>query len=412
MVKLAKAECDILKHQTIDASGPGTILEDFRALLDFVGTGGIKTGGKNYRIPPASLHELDVRMTHPLRPKLQRPQQLSYPHLNGLYLLLRTTGLGRSSGEGASGRLYVPEERLVEWRELNPEEQYFTLLQAMLTGSWDVIDSEKHPERGPMEELGWRIGNLEGSRRSMTKAGKPVAELFYGWEGQTAAALLELFGILDLPRVEPQEGENWRISAITTTEFGKALLDRVRKQLMFGGYLDDLLSGGKRERKWVGELFRDSFPNCRRTLSDPNVDVFVPGVWQFKVSWGKVWRRIVIPADAWMDELAYAILDAFEFDDDHLYAFQLRNKLGRSIEITHSAVDDARYFTDDFAVGALPLDPGQTMTFLFDFGDNWQFHVQLEEIRPDDHKVKKAKVIAKKGKAPAQYGDSDWDDDW
>ena len=38
----------------------------------------------------ARLFELDQRMTKPLRPRLKRRQQKSFPHLNGLYLLLRS----------------------------------------------------------------------------------------------------------------------------------------------------------------------------------------------------------------------------------------------------------------------------------------------------------------------------------
>src|SRR6516162_3254449 len=96
-----------LKNQPIDESNPGTILKDFQTLLDFIGTYGIKTGGKNYRLPLTSLGALDERMSHPLHPRLARPQQLSFPHLNGLYLLLRCSGLGVSSGEGDTGLLAV-----------------------------------------------------------------------------------------------------------------------------------------------------------------------------------------------------------------------------------------------------------------------------------------------------------------
>src|SRR5436309_15708606 len=127
MQKLAKRQSEILKRQPIDESGPGTILRDFQTLLDFIGTIGIKTGGKNYRLPLATLGELDERMSHPLRPRKSRPQQLSYPHLNGLYLLLRTSGLGVSSGQGDSGLLSVHPQRLAEWHALNAEERYFTL---------------------------------------------------------------------------------------------------------------------------------------------------------------------------------------------------------------------------------------------------------------------------------------------
>src|SRR5207237_241534 len=137
----------------------GTILRDFQTLLDFVGTGGIETGGKNYRLPLAALSDLDERMTDPLRPRMARPQQVSYPHLNGLYLLLRATGLGISSGEGVNGRLLVNPERLAEWGELNPEERYFTLFQAMLIASWSLIDSGKSSRSGVWHTFHLLIGS-------------------------------------------------------------------------------------------------------------------------------------------------------------------------------------------------------------------------------------------------------------
>src|SRR5262249_39791195 len=85
MSKAATLTTDVLKETRIDESGPGTILRDFQTILDFVGTGGLQTGGKNHRLPLASLANLDERLSHPLRPALSRPQQLSYPHINGLY---------------------------------------------------------------------------------------------------------------------------------------------------------------------------------------------------------------------------------------------------------------------------------------------------------------------------------------
>jgi hypothetical protein len=63
--------------------------------------------------------------------------------------------------------------------------------------------------------------------------------------------------------------------------------------------------------------------------------------------------------------------------------------------------------TDDFAVGFLPLDPGQSMILLYDFGDCWRFTVKLEKILPQNSDFKRAKIIEKKGKAPQQYKYSD-----
>ena len=94
-----------LSTQQIDNSGPGTILADFEALLDFAASG-VRSTGKYHLLPMDRLRELDEKMTMPLRPNLARPQQRSFPHINGLYLLLRATQIGIPEGQGkTSGRL-------------------------------------------------------------------------------------------------------------------------------------------------------------------------------------------------------------------------------------------------------------------------------------------------------------------
>ena len=85
-----------IESSVIAGDCPGTIVADFEALMDFVASG-VRSTGKYHLLPMARLNELDELMSTPLRPKLQRPQQRSFPHLNGLYLLLRATQ-NRSSG--------------------------------------------------------------------------------------------------------------------------------------------------------------------------------------------------------------------------------------------------------------------------------------------------------------------------
>jgi hypothetical protein len=49
------------------------------------------------------------------------------------------------------------------------------------------------------------------------------------------------------------------------------------------------------------------------------------------------------------------------------------------------------------------------MTYIFDFGDWWEFRVQLEQIDPVDPQLKKPKLLESHGKAPEQYPDAeDW----
>ena len=82
-----------LHHQTIGENEPGAVLRDFASLLDFVGAREIAVSGKHQLLPMSLLAELNSRLSRTNQVGLQRPQQKSYPYINGLYLLLRASGL-------------------------------------------------------------------------------------------------------------------------------------------------------------------------------------------------------------------------------------------------------------------------------------------------------------------------------
>jgi hypothetical protein len=50
------------------------------------------------------------------------------------------------------------------------------------------------------------------------------------------------------------------------------------------------------------------------------------------------------------------------------------------------------------------------MEFLYDFGADWRFNVQLEKIEPDDGELSGAAIVESRGKAPREYEFDD--DDW
>jgi hypothetical protein len=65
-------------------------------------------------------------------------------------------------------------------------------------------------------------------------------------------------------------------------------------------------------------------------------------------------------------------------------------------------------------VGDLPLQVGQSMTFVYDFGDWWEFGVTLEGIDAD-MKIDGPTVLESHGEPPEQYPDwgagEDWDEE-
>ncbi len=104
-----------------------------------------------------------------------------------------------------------------------------------------------------------------------------------------------------------------------------------------------------------------------------------------------------------LEYLSTTILDAFDFDHDHLYQFTYKNRFGSLTHVCHPHMDGKPFYTDEILIGDIPLQPGSSMTYLFDFGDNWEFNVKLERIDPVDKKMKKPRVIKSFGEAPEQY---------
>jgi hypothetical protein len=81
-------------------------------------------------------------------------------------------------------------------------------------------------------------------------------------------------------------------------------------------------------------------------------------------------------------DFAHTILKAFSFDSDHLYYFSYKDWRGIPVKIYHDYVSDADHFVNEYTIASLCLSLEQPMTFLFDFGDNWEFQLQLKELVP------------------------------
>lgn len=393
--------CDNLGSQVIDESGPGTVLRDFEILLEFVGLEGVRSTGKYHLLPLNRLFELDERLTHPLRPRLQRPKQQSFPHINGLYLLLRATELGVPQGRGKStGKLLLEPAVLECWRTLNATERYFNLLEAWLRhASWEMVGGRG---RGWMSELALEARELwhgvpeEGLRFT---GDVPRSYFLYGAESFCMLALFELFGLFSVQRGEPTSGENWRITAIEHTAFGDELLTLAFEEIqreVFGEATDLPAFGAWQPR------FQAYFPEWRSNLELPEPE-FRDGAYFFKVSLGDVWRRIAIPAKSDLEEFAQSIIRAFDFDGDHLYRFDLRHRDGSQLAVDHPHTEDAEFHTDEFSIGYLPLAERESMGFLYDYGEKWRFDVKLEKIDPPSDTMNEPTVVESHGAPPPEY---------
>lgn len=393
----------VLQDQVINEDGPGTILRDFEIVLDFIGSEGIMVSGKTNLLLLKVLAELNSRLTHPIEIDLKRPQQKSYPNIHGLYLLLRASGLSMIRGSGKKSRLMV-DKAIESWRSLNPTERYFNLL-----GTWLV--------HGSPEVLAERMG---GSFRWMPEckrfwkripkhglkiAGNKDEEMFVTYSiGFFGLALLELFGFITLEHLKPEKGKGWRIGRACRTTFGDALLALLWS--MFCGDLGDSFFFSQAMNDTCDSfqpVIKPLFPEWHNNLIVPE-PMFQDGTYIFKISLARnCWRRIAISSHMDLESLSVTILDAFNFDHDHLDRYSYKNRFGTQTRIYHPYMDDEPLHTDEVLIGEIPIQEGDTMMYLFDFGDNWEFDVELERIDPRDEKKKEPVVVESRGEAPRQY---------
>jgi len=415
---LSLAQEDLLRSQIFDDHRPGTVLADFEMLLDCIGTGGLPVGGKYGLLPLKTLADLNARLAEPLRVAMKRPLQKSYPVLHGLYLLLRATGLGRVRGAGKDQRLVLDPETLASWQGLNPTERYFALLEAWLLHARDSMVGERDnaflgTHLFDAMQLFGAIDENQGS------AGELLQDHYHNrYQGAGCnLPLMALFGLVDLEQGAPGPKGEWRVQTVRRRPFGQALL--AAAFTASAGVDRGPSEEEEPEDEVVGRPvpvfgilqagLADYFPAWRNDLI-LSVEEFREGVHVFRASLGRVWRQIAVAGATTLDDLAYAILGAFKFDSDHLYCFLLRDPFGVQVSVNAPYMEEGPW-TPEILVGEVPLEVGQAMLFVFDFGDNWRFTVTLEEVRAPDQGLTNPAVLGGKGEAPEQYPIWDEGDD-
>jgi len=126
------------------------------------------------------------------------------------------------------------------------------------------------------------------------------------------------------------------------------------------------------------------------------------------------WRKISMLGEQNLYKFAEAIIFSFDFYFDHCFGFF------SNTENYHVTDSQKKYelFADLEDEGIEPVDSdsvkktkikkawkkiGERMIFMFDYGDDWRFLVELEKIELAQENRKYPAVLEKKGKTPEQY---------
>jgi len=345
-------------------------------------------------------------------------------------LFQKTLGKGR--------RVLKPTERLRLYEELTPTEKYFFLLETLWVDTdWRELQSY-NPSLLNVPRILEFLGRQQPGEEIKIKewGSHPLAGLFLGW-----GYFPLYFSYFGFWRTVPEVNltpkgrlESFFLAeSVIPTAFGVALapiLNESRPFLLWNLQLRreffgewKVAPGSPLSKEAVAFLrilglkepepkpgepfflpFVFLFPKgeLQRTLPREGIK-FLDGVYVFKVSLAKdLWRRIEVSADHTLLDLHRAIQEAYRFDDDHLYSFFMDGKAWSRKRFASTYEDEGPY-VDEVRIGELGLSPGQKILYLFDYGDEWRFRVELEEIRSEGRKPRKPRIIERRGRAPEQY---------
>lgn len=126
----------------------------------------------------------------------------------------------------------------------------------------------------------------------------------------------------------------------------------------------------------------------------------------------RIWRVIEILDNQTLEDLHLAIQGAFNWDNDHLYAFYLSGQAWDHLtEISGPFGDDAESpTTDEITLGELELRPKQRFLYLFDFGDQLCHEIEVVDAFPVTAPKGFPRLTESHGEAPPQY--PEWNDEW
>ena len=127
---------------------------------------------------------------------------------------------------------------------------------------------------------------------------------------------------------------------------------------------------------------------------------------------GKVSRSIALLGSQNLYNFAEAIIDAFGFDFDHCFGFFDNTKRWTDSKIRYELFADTPDAKEEApeskSVKKTKIQQAfnnidDKMLFLFDYGDNWEFIINLKSIEEPDAKKSYPFLVESIGKAPEQY---------
>jgi hypothetical protein len=131
-------------------------------------------------------------------------------------------------------------------------------------------------------------------------------------------------------------------------------------------------------------------------------------VYQLKITLGgvsrpPVWRRVLVPADVTLGDLHAVIQQAMGWDDYHMHLFSVGGQEYGSPDPELGHASDRKVLLSQVLVS-----PGDRLSYTYDFGDDWEHDIVLEETRTAGPEETYPSCVAGKGACPPEDCGGAW----
>lgn len=152
----------------------------------------------------------------------------------------------------------------------------------------------------------------------------------------------------------------------------------------------------------LGHAYAMTRPEDQGAAGDANVVVQIKVKLQ-GVTKPPIWRRLQVQADTRLDRLHETIVAAFGWDGYHMHVFT-------SGPDAFGVPDPELGFMDErrVSVGQLVGGSGDRLGYTYDFGDNWEHEITVEELLDSDPEVEYPVLVGAKGACPPEDCGGPW----
>lgn len=376
----------------------GCLLEDFNKFVDFLTSNEVTIGKTTKYISIKFLYEINKLMNIKAEGVTVKSTQLAYPLLHMFYNLATSSKLFIEDEVNSKKIVLKSTDRHNKFKELNSIEKYIFLLEVLWTDcNFDNLKYQINDDT-----------NVYATKMILTdfSSKKPneninANEILVGYS--TILLYFSYFGILLIEEDEEEKLRHIKTrkfipKRIKITQMGQELITILHKNRALDIWnIPFMREGGQ----WKVEFKEKFLVPFKKLFKEGDLENTLPrhkneiieGIYTFKVSQGKnTWSKIRLSAHHTLYDLHDSIQAAFDFDDEHMFCFFMDGKAWSTNRFA-CPNDERGPYVDEARIGELELFKKQKFLYLFDYGDELRFNVEVLSIEEINVRLLSAEIL-------------------